>query len=213
MGCLAAPLAPSFSAKPHIYQTAPTRLRVCRCFPVPSPHTYFLPQPGHRPDSGDAAAVIHDSATDQFRFGQVRASIHQVRDNSQNGRSYSGHQPQHATLHATPSQPSHQQQHHNHLTSAGSSASPRSSMPAYAQAQGSPASATPGSTYVAVTQPNDRPSQTMPQSINSRTAQSPALWFRHVLTETVFSFKPSPFHDPISLLADVKTCDRKSPST
>lgn len=135
-------------------------------------------------------SLIHDSATDQFRFGQVRASIHQVRDNSQNGRSYSGHQPQHATLHATPSQPSHQQQHHNHLTSAGSSASPRSSMPAYAQAQGSPASATPGSTYVAVTQPNDRPSQTMPQSINS-----------------LFSFKPSPFHDPISLLADVKTCD------
>lgn len=137
-------------------------------------------------------ALIHESATDQLRFGQVRASIDQVRNNSQSGKGYSGHQLQHAALHATPSQPSHQQQqqqHNAHLNSSGSSASPRSSMPAYPQSRTYPASATPGSSYIPVTQ-NDRPSLSMPQSINS-----------------LFSFKPSPFYEPISLLADVKTCD------
>ncbi|KAL8370463.1 hypothetical protein RB595_000706 [Gaeumannomyces hyphopodioides] len=132
-------------------------------------------------------SLIHDSATDQLRFGQVRASIDQVRNNSQSGKGYSGHQLQHAALHATPSQSSHQQQHH--INSSGSSASPRSSMPAYPQPRGYPAPATPGSSYIAVTQ-NDRPSLPMPQSINS-----------------LFSFKPSPFYEPISLLTDVKTCD------
>ncbi|EJT81729.1 MIZ zinc finger protein [Gaeumannomyces tritici R3-111a-1] len=134
-------------------------------------------------------SLIQDSATDQLSFGQVRASIEQVRNNSQNGKSYSGNQLQHAASHAAPPQPSHQQQHPVHLNSSGSSASPRSSMPVYAQARGYPASTTPGASYTAVTQ-NDRSTLPMPQSINS-----------------LFSFKPSPFYEPISLLTDIKTCD------